>query len=215
MIIEADVRGHGESQLYNVTKATWTFDRIVQDLIEILQYHDVTNAIWIGFSMGGMLTIHASIYYPSYVHSAVLISAGPYLSQLSKEDLYYTLNSLACVDHNFVFGSQTAETFIELGLTPTQAFKIETDTYKVGTTAGKDIGYQFLSANYSTSKIYKNVLIMSSYVDYIFTPAIITELKSMIVGNITSYNNFSYGHAFIYYYTNTVVSDIWRWLNLK
>lgn len=212
-IIEADVRGHGESQIYNASTTNWTIARLTLDIVEILQYNKVSKAIWIGMSMGGVIVIDGLIHHPTYVHSAVLISAGPYLSSISKLLLSETLNSLACVDHNFQFGTSSAQDYINVGLSETQAFKIKTDTYKLGTTAAKGIGNALFASNYSSFKIHQNVLIMSSYLDYIFTPSIILQLKAMCLGNITSYNNFSYGHSFLYYYTNDVISYIWQWLH--
>jgi len=213
-IITFDIRGHGESQIYNTTNFTLT--RLTLDVIEVLDYYSVETAIWVGFSLGGMISINAAIEYPDYMDKLIILSSGPYLSTFAAEllatDSYVNTNT--CIDHNIYTGGSTIQDYVALGLTQAQAGKVQTDIYKVGTAAGKSIALALIEANLTSGRIASDLLVMSSSTDFYFPPYIISQLISMVEGMVTSYNTFVGGHHFWWYQPNIAIQYIINWLDL-
>ncbi len=85
-VIVPDLRGRGLSE--NDPAATnyhlWTYARDVLDLCDAM---GIGQAIFIGSSLGGLVTMVLSTLRPTLIHAAVLNDAGPVLSEQGLERL--------------------------------------------------------------------------------------------------------------------------------
>lgn len=77
-VISIDIRGHGRSTL--VTDA-YSFDRMADDVAQVLRYCGLVDAVLVGHSMGGMivqtLAIHRREELRKWVKALVLLSTSP------------------------------------------------------------------------------------------------------------------------------------------
>ncbi len=71
-IIAMDVRGHGESGPMTAN-AKDMYD-LVDDAIAVLDDANVPKAVWMGLSIGGMISMRAAIKYPGRVEKLVLLN---------------------------------------------------------------------------------------------------------------------------------------------
>ena len=71
-VIRFDLRGHGESELGD---DEITIGRYVEDLNDILEGLNVSNANLIGFSLGGAIALEYALEYPNKVDSLVAMSS--------------------------------------------------------------------------------------------------------------------------------------------
>jgi pimeloyl-ACP methyl ester carboxylesterase len=67
-IIAPDWRGHGASR---AGRNGYGLELLARDLITLLEAEQVTNAIVVGHSMGGMALLHALIHYPEIVRTRI------------------------------------------------------------------------------------------------------------------------------------------------
>jgi 2-succinyl-6-hydroxy-2,4-cyclohexadiene-1-carboxylate synthase len=75
-VLAVDLPGHGESE-GSVEPSRYAMERIVHDLVGVLDDHGVRQAVWVGYSMGGRIALAASILQPTRVARLVLESASP------------------------------------------------------------------------------------------------------------------------------------------
>lgn len=75
-IITVDFRGHGRS---SIATEPFTLYELVSDVVAVLIECGVRRAVWIGLSMGGMVSMRAAIVSPETVEALVLLDtdAGP------------------------------------------------------------------------------------------------------------------------------------------
>jgi len=213
-IVVVGLRGHGDSQDYDVSSALFTIDRLTLDVIEVLQYYGISSAIWMGHSLGGIVSINAAVKYAKYVYSFIAYATGPYLSSAAIERIEDEILSLSCIDHNVESGL-SAQNFINLGLSNPQAFRIEIDIYKLGTSAYQKTATSLIETDYSSYTFSQNMLILSASDDSVFSPDIVNKLAKMSRGVVTTFNSFTNGHYFLYYHTDNVIKYIAQWLGIK
>lgn len=75
-VLAVDLPGHGESEIVR-DPARYSMERIVSDLVDVLDAQGIDQAIWVGYSMGGRIALAASLLQPKRVAGLVLESASP------------------------------------------------------------------------------------------------------------------------------------------
>jgi pimeloyl-ACP methyl ester carboxylesterase len=70
-LILLDLRGHGQS-IPQIERAKYTFDLIIEDIIELLNRNHIKQAHFVGISLGSMLSKLIAIKHPTRVSSLVL-----------------------------------------------------------------------------------------------------------------------------------------------
>ncbi len=76
-IIAVDQRGHGEASGPQVTpQSDFSVPRLAQDVVEVLDQADITEAVVVGHSWGASVALHAAATLPERVRAAVLIDGG-------------------------------------------------------------------------------------------------------------------------------------------
>ena len=67
-IVAPDWRGHGASR---AGRNGYGLELLARDLITLLEAEQVTNAIVVGHSMGGMALLHALVHYPEMIRTRI------------------------------------------------------------------------------------------------------------------------------------------------
>lgn len=75
-VLAVDLPGHGESDDDRPSEA-FTFAHVVEELVAVLDAREIEAADWIGYSMGGRISLAAAVAHPERVRSLVLESASP------------------------------------------------------------------------------------------------------------------------------------------
>lgn len=75
-VLAVDLPGHGESS-GDRDAARFTMDRVVGDLVAMLEDRGLEKADWIGYSMGGRICVAAAATHPERIQRMVLESASP------------------------------------------------------------------------------------------------------------------------------------------
>jgi proline-specific peptidase len=70
-VISPDVRGHGQS---SPLKSAYTVNGFAKDLALLLQSTGIHEAVLVGWSMGGIISIQYCLNYPSKVKALILIA---------------------------------------------------------------------------------------------------------------------------------------------
>lgn len=73
-LVAPDLRGHGRSREIS---GGLNFDRLAEDLTDLLNFLKLTKVILVGWSMGGQLALHASVELTERLAGMVLVSATP------------------------------------------------------------------------------------------------------------------------------------------
>lgn len=82
-VMAIDLPGHGRTDAPEDV-ARYRFDRVVDDLIEILERANVGPTNWLGYSMGGRLALYLAARYPQMTRSLILESASPGIAGLDE-----------------------------------------------------------------------------------------------------------------------------------
>lgn len=72
------------SSLFN---AQWGFDNFVTGINKLLDAHELTNAVFLGYSMGGRLALHYALNQPQRVSELILVGAHAGLSTKKEQKL--------------------------------------------------------------------------------------------------------------------------------
>jgi 2-succinyl-6-hydroxy-2,4-cyclohexadiene-1-carboxylate synthase len=75
-VLAADLPGHGESDDDRGPEG-FTMDRVVADLLGVLDERKIAAADWVGYSMGARIALAAALRHPKRVRSLVLESGSP------------------------------------------------------------------------------------------------------------------------------------------
>jgi 2-succinyl-6-hydroxy-2,4-cyclohexadiene-1-carboxylate synthase len=75
-VLAVDLPGHGESS-GDRDPERFTMDRVVADLVAVLDDRGIEKADWVGYSMGGRISVAAAVTHPERIHRLVLESASP------------------------------------------------------------------------------------------------------------------------------------------
>jgi 2-succinyl-6-hydroxy-2,4-cyclohexadiene-1-carboxylate synthase len=78
-LLAVDLPGHGESPRSS-DPARYGFGVVLADLLETLDRAGVASADWVGYSMGGRLSLGAAVLHPGRVRRLVLESTSPGLA---------------------------------------------------------------------------------------------------------------------------------------
>ena len=78
-VLAVDLPGHGESPR-SADPDRYGFNGVLADLLEILDRENVASADWVGYSMGGRLSLGAAVLHPDRVRRLVLESTSPGLA---------------------------------------------------------------------------------------------------------------------------------------
>ncbi|XP_054281048.1 uncharacterized protein LOC128998742 [Macrosteles quadrilineatus] len=92
-VYSLDARNHGDSPHSEV----FSYDSMVNDVVEFLQKHNITKVSLIGHSMGGRTSIKLAMKYPELVHSLVVVDispGGPSANLLGIRQLLHDLHNL-------------------------------------------------------------------------------------------------------------------------
>ncbi|MCF7797067.1 MAG: 2-succinyl-6-hydroxy-2,4-cyclohexadiene-1-carboxylate synthase [Lentisphaeria bacterium] len=71
-----DLPGHGESDLTGITTGN-AFDETAAAIVDLLTARDITDAILLGYSMGGRIGWYTALKYPDWFTTLILESASP------------------------------------------------------------------------------------------------------------------------------------------
>lgn len=71
-----DLPGHGSSDA-SQDPGRYRIERVVDDLVAVLDELGASEANWVGYSMGGRIALAAAVLCPERVHRLVLESASP------------------------------------------------------------------------------------------------------------------------------------------
>lgn len=73
-VLLLDLRGHGNSKpkIKHTLDTKYTFDFITQDIVEVLDYNNISKAHFVGISLGCILIRNLSEKYPERVSSMIL-----------------------------------------------------------------------------------------------------------------------------------------------
>lgn len=82
-LLAVDLPGHGESEAPS-DAGRYAMDRIVSDLVEVLDRAGAGAADWVGYSMGGRIALAAAVLQPGRVRRLVLEGASPGLADGSE-----------------------------------------------------------------------------------------------------------------------------------
>ncbi len=75
-VLALDLPGHGESELDRDPEG-YTMERVVADLLQVLDERGIEKADWVGYSMGGRVAVAAAVSHPERIRRLVLESASP------------------------------------------------------------------------------------------------------------------------------------------
>jgi 2-succinyl-6-hydroxy-2,4-cyclohexadiene-1-carboxylate synthase len=75
-VLAVDLPGHGESA-GDRDPERFTMDRVVADLVAVLEDRGFEKADWVGYSMGGRIAVAAAVSHPERIQRLVLESASP------------------------------------------------------------------------------------------------------------------------------------------
>ena len=68
-LLRYDTRGHGSS---DATAGPYTLDLLADDAASLMKHVGIDRAVWVGFSMGGMIGQTFALKYPSLTQALVL-----------------------------------------------------------------------------------------------------------------------------------------------
>lgn len=89
-VITVDARNHGSS----FHAASHTFDDMVQDLLELLDYLGLNSAIFIGHSMGGKAAMSLACQYPERIDRLFVVDTAPKDYPNHHEEEFAAMNAL-------------------------------------------------------------------------------------------------------------------------
>ena len=78
-VVAVDLIGHGESDI-SPDPARYRLEEMLQDLGQVLDAMSIERARWLGYSMGGRITLAGAVMTPSRISSMILESASPGLA---------------------------------------------------------------------------------------------------------------------------------------
>jgi pimeloyl-[acyl-carrier protein] methyl ester esterase len=76
-----DLPGYGHSREYNVDT--------LEEIALALTCSAPKNAIWVGWSLGGLVATYMAIYYTEYVNKLVTVASSPKFSETKSPDLWH------------------------------------------------------------------------------------------------------------------------------
>ncbi|MBT9549961.1 MAG: 3-oxoadipate enol-lactonase [Hydrogenophaga sp.] len=68
-VLRYDTRGHGRSE---ATAGPYTLDQLADDAAALMKHVGIRSAVWVGFSMGGMIGQTFALKHPSLTQAVVL-----------------------------------------------------------------------------------------------------------------------------------------------
>lgn len=95
-VLVIDLPGHGKSQ--NLRSIN-TMEDFAEDVIEVLDYHSIKKATFIGHSMGGYTILALADIYPNYIKNLILVNSTSLPD--SKEKKEQRLKVIPTVHRNF------------------------------------------------------------------------------------------------------------------
>ena len=95
-IITIDLAGHGNSKNF---RSTNTMDDFVDDVIEVLNHLKISNATFIGHSMGGYVILALCEVYSQFVNKVVLINSTSLPDNAEKKE--QRLKIIPTIERNF------------------------------------------------------------------------------------------------------------------
>lgn len=76
-LLAPDLRGHGDST-HPSDASSYTFERLVDDLVEFLDRVGVARCHLLGHSVGGMVSLRFALAHPDRLASLLLVSTAPF-----------------------------------------------------------------------------------------------------------------------------------------
>ena len=89
-VITLDMRNHGRSEHEEV----FTYDAMVQDVVDTMQYMSISKASFIGHSMGGKIVMYMALYHPEMVEKLIVADIAPINYAAHHDDVFNALNAV-------------------------------------------------------------------------------------------------------------------------
>lgn len=68
-----DARNHGRS----FHSEHFTYDAMVEDVVQYCQHHGLSKAVFLGHSMGGKVLMHLAVAHPELIETLIIADIGP------------------------------------------------------------------------------------------------------------------------------------------
>lgn len=75
-VVAVDLPGHGRSEA-PTDPDRYAMERVVEDLVQVLDHLEIPRADWIGYSMGGRVSLGGAVLRPRRIRRLVLEGASP------------------------------------------------------------------------------------------------------------------------------------------
>ena len=85
-----DLPGYGHSREYNV--------ETIEEIALALTFSAPKNAIWVGWSLGGLVATYMAIYHTEYVNKLVTVASSPKFSETKSPNLWHGIPAHVLAD---------------------------------------------------------------------------------------------------------------------
>lgn len=93
-LLAPDLRGHGDST-HTGDVASFTFDRLVDDLHRFLELRGIDRCDLLGHSLGGMICLRFALAHPARLRSLVLVGTAPFAPDGFTAELFEKSGAIA------------------------------------------------------------------------------------------------------------------------
>ena len=89
-VITLDMRNHGRSEHDD----NFTYDAMVQDVVDTMQHLSISKANFIGHSMGGKIVMYMALNHPAMVEKLIVADIAPINYTAHHDDVFSALNAV-------------------------------------------------------------------------------------------------------------------------
>lgn len=89
-VLSLDVRNHGRSPHYN----SMSYDEMIDDIIEVLNFLKIENTVILGHSMGGKIAMHLAGIYPERIQKLIIADVAPFAYEPKHNEIFEILSSI-------------------------------------------------------------------------------------------------------------------------
>jgi len=107
-VIIPDLRNHGRSP----HAEAFGFFPMMEDLLELVEEHDLTSVVLLGHSLGGKLAMHFAVQYPEMVQKLIVVDISPRQTRVRQTHLRM-LQAMNAIDFDQITSRQEVETLLK------------------------------------------------------------------------------------------------------